>query len=132
MVQIGDQVYASASGISSHTMEVSASLQTDEVAAYTQLATSVLACSNEDLDQLLEAIMDEVIDLTSAGKGFLLLQVGCLVVKTARNLNRETIQKETVEFSDIIRAKFWRPSSRSSSAMRSMIPSSVRAVQFYN
>ena len=45
-------------------MEVSASLQTNEVAAYTQLGLYSIG-SNRRPDQLLEAIMDEVIDLTS-------------------------------------------------------------------
>ena len=88
----------------SHTMESTQPTATDDVAAYTQLAEFCTRLAEiDDMDQLLEAIMDEVIDLTSAGKGFLLLcEADGLVVKTARNLKRETIQKETVEFSDSI------------------------------
>ena len=45
-----------------------------------------------DLTELLDALMDAVIQITNADKGFLILAEGeTLDIKVARNLNRENI-----------------------------------------
>src|ERR1051325_2464380 len=59
-----------------------------------------------DLTELLDALMDAVIELTNADKGFLSLAAGeTLAVKIARNLNRENIADAISQLSDSIIAK---------------------------
>jgi transcriptional regulator with GAF, ATPase, and Fis domain len=59
-----------------------------------------------DLTELLEALMDAVIEITNADKGFLVLLEGeTLDVKVARNLNRENIADAVSQLSDSIIAK---------------------------
>lgn len=55
------------------------------------------------LENLLEVLMDTVIEITSADKGFLILTEGeDLNVKVARNLKRENILNAMAQFSDSI------------------------------
>jgi len=59
-----------------------------------------------DLEKLLEALMDEVVQLTCADKGFLILLEGNeLTVKVARNVSRENIEDAVARVSDSIVAK---------------------------
>ncbi len=59
-----------------------------------------------DLDRLLESLMDEVIDVTRADKGFLILMENNeLRVKVARNIARENIEDAVERVSDSIIAK---------------------------
>jgi transcriptional regulator with GAF, ATPase, and Fis domain len=59
-----------------------------------------------DLDQLLDHLMDEVIALTRADKGFLILMENNeLRVKVARNVSRENIEDAVERVSDSIVAK---------------------------
>jgi transcriptional regulator with GAF, ATPase, and Fis domain len=59
-----------------------------------------------DLTELLDALMDAVIEITNADKGFLILLEGeTLDVKIARNLNRENIADAVSQLSDSIIAK---------------------------
>jgi transcriptional regulator with GAF, ATPase, and Fis domain len=59
-----------------------------------------------DLTELLDALMDAVIGITNADKGFLILLEGeTLDVKVARNLNRENIADAVSQLSDSIIAK---------------------------
>src|SRR5690349_9375872 len=59
-----------------------------------------------DLTELLDALMDAVIEITNADKGFLILLEGeTLDVKVARNLNKENIADAVSQLSDSIIAK---------------------------
>jgi len=59
-----------------------------------------------DLDRLLENLMDEVIEVTRADKGFLILMENNeLRVKVARNISRENIEDAVERVSDSIVAK---------------------------
>jgi transcriptional regulator with GAF, ATPase, and Fis domain len=59
-----------------------------------------------DLTELLDALMDAVIEITNADKGFLVLLEGDTIdVKIARNLNRENIADAVSQLSDSIIAK---------------------------
>src|SRR6185503_15832337 len=59
-----------------------------------------------DLGDLLDALMDAVIEITNADKGFLILMEGdTLDVKVARNLKRENIADAVSQLSDAIIAK---------------------------
>ena len=59
-----------------------------------------------DLDRLLESLMDEVIEVTRADKGFLILMESNEPrVKVARNLSRENIEDAVEQLSDSIIAK---------------------------
>ncbi len=59
-----------------------------------------------DLTELLDALMDAVIQITNADKGFLILAEGeTLDIKVARNLNRENIADAVTQLSDSIIAK---------------------------
>ncbi len=59
-----------------------------------------------DLTELLDTLMDAVIEITNADKGFLILLEGeTLDVKVARNLNRENIADAVSQLSDSIIAK---------------------------
>ena len=75
-----------------------------ELTAYRRLASfSERLTQSDDVDSLLEALMDAVIELTEASKGFLLMTTdGVLEVKTARNLNRESIDSAQTHVSDSI------------------------------
>jgi transcriptional regulator with GAF, ATPase, and Fis domain len=59
-----------------------------------------------DLGELLDALMDAIIGITNADKGFLILFEGeHLDIKVARNLNRENIADAVSQLSDSIIAK---------------------------
>ncbi len=59
-----------------------------------------------ELDKLLEGLMDEVIEVTRADKGFLILmESNQLRVKVARNISRENIEDAVERVSDSIVAK---------------------------
>ncbi len=59
-----------------------------------------------ELSELLDALMDAVIEITNADKGFLILAEGeTLDVKVARNVNRENIADAVTQLSDSIVAK---------------------------
>jgi transcriptional regulator with GAF, ATPase, and Fis domain len=59
-----------------------------------------------DLTELLDTLMDAVIQITNADKGFLILaEAETLDIKVARNLNRENIADAITQLSDSIIAK---------------------------
>ncbi len=59
-----------------------------------------------DLDELLGAMMDAIVDVAGADKGFLVLTEGDgLTVKVARNLRKENIEGAVAQLSDSIIAK---------------------------
>jgi transcriptional regulator with GAF, ATPase, and Fis domain len=63
--------------------------------------TSYVVNSSLDLQQVLDYVMDTIISLTEAERGFLMLtnDQGALEVRTARNLDRETITASSFEIS---------------------------------
>ena len=75
--------------------------------AYTKLFEfSERLFHQRDLGELLDALMDAVIEITNADKGFLILAEGeTMDVKIARNLNRENIAEAVTQLSDSIIAK---------------------------
>jgi len=75
--------------------------------AYTKLYEfSERLIHQRDLSELLDALMDAVIEITNADKGFLVLLDGDTIdVKVARNLNRENIAGAVSQLSDSIIAK---------------------------
>jgi transcriptional regulator with GAF, ATPase, and Fis domain len=75
--------------------------------AYTKLYEfSERLIHQRDLSELLDALMDAVIEITNADKGFLVLLDGETIdVKVARNLNRENIADAVSQLSDSIIAK---------------------------
>jgi transcriptional regulator with GAF, ATPase, and Fis domain len=75
--------------------------------AYTKLFEfSDKLVHSRDLGELLDALMDAVIEITNADKGFLILAEGeTLDIKIARNLNRENIADAISQLSDSIIAK---------------------------
>ena len=78
-----------------------------ELDAYTKLYEfSERLIHQRDLSELLDALMDAVIEITNADKGFLVLLEGDTIdVKVARNLNRENIADAVSQLSDSIIAK---------------------------
>ncbi|MBU0551042.1 sigma 54-interacting transcriptional regulator [Myxococcota bacterium] len=77
----------------------------DEFEAYRRLADfSARLAERQEVSDLFEALMDEVISLTGADKGFLLMvdEEGLLSVRTARNIQRETIDEGLDDVSDSI------------------------------
>jgi transcriptional regulator with GAF, ATPase, and Fis domain len=78
-----------------------------ELAASRRLAAfSEALLQSHDLDRLLERLMDEVIDVSRADKGFLILMDNNeLRVKVARNIARENIEDAVERVSDSIIAK---------------------------
>ena len=78
-----------------------------ELAALRRLsAFSEKLLRSYDLDRLLESLMDEVVEVVRADKGFLILMEGNVPrVKTARNVSRENIEDAVEKLSDSIIAK---------------------------
>jgi len=78
-----------------------------EIAALRRLtAFSDALLQSHDLERLLERLMDEVIEVSRADKGFLILMDGGeLRVKVARNVARENIEDAVERVSDSIVAK---------------------------
>jgi len=76
----------------------------DELNAYDRLCQFSMRLADADnVEVLLRKLMDEVITLTGAAKGFLLLKTADgFDVKTARNLNHETIADDVQAVSDSI------------------------------
>ncbi|NJL95144.1 MAG: GAF domain-containing protein [Anaerolineae bacterium] len=70
---------------------------------YAELARiSALITSSLELDQVLEDVMDTVIELTGAERAYLMLKnrdSDEMVVRSARNWDRETLEKEDITFS---------------------------------
>lgn len=65
-------------------------------------ATSAAVNSSLELDEVLRQVMDTVIELTGAERGFLMLadeESGELQVQVARNMDRETITKSSFDIS---------------------------------
>jgi transcriptional regulator with GAF, ATPase, and Fis domain len=88
-------------------LEAEAAQTVVDLDAYTKLYEfSERLIHQRDLGELLDALMDAVIEITSADKGFLILLEGeSLDVKVARNLNRENIADAVSQLSDSIIAK---------------------------
>jgi transcriptional regulator with GAF, ATPase, and Fis domain len=78
-----------------------------DIDAYTKLFDfSDKLMHTRDLGELLEALMDAVIEITNADKGFLILLEGeSLDIKVARNVKRENIADAITQLSDSIIAK---------------------------
>ena len=91
-----------------NTMELGReALETDQLTAYRKLAVFCeLLAKKDQLPDLLETLMDEVISLTGADKGFLMmLRDDALEICTARNINRESISNSVEQVSDSIISK---------------------------
>ncbi|MBT8492796.1 MAG: sigma 54-interacting transcriptional regulator [Deltaproteobacteria bacterium] len=78
-----------------------------DVDAYQKLYDfSARLMEKHDLGELLEALMDSVIEITNADKGFLILMQGDqLGIEVARNLKKENIADAVSQLSDSIIAK---------------------------
>jgi transcriptional regulator with GAF, ATPase, and Fis domain len=78
-----------------------------DIDAYTKLYEfSERLIHQRDLGELLDALMDAVVEITNADKGFLVLLEGETVdVKVARNVNKENIADAVSQLSDSIVAK---------------------------
>ena len=78
-----------------------------DIDAYTKLYEfSERLIHQRDLGELLDALMDAVVEITNADKGFLVLLEGDTIdVKVARNLNKENIADAVTQLSDSIVAK---------------------------
>jgi len=78
-----------------------------DIDAYTKLYEfSERLIHQRDLGELLDALMDAVVEITNADKGFLVLLEGETVdVKVARNINKENIADAVTQLSDAIIAK---------------------------
>ncbi|MEM6734306.1 MAG: sigma 54-interacting transcriptional regulator, partial [Myxococcota bacterium] len=77
------------------------------VAAYAEIvAFSQRLLRSEDLNALLTALMDKVIELSRADKGFLVLMSdGTPDIRVARNLDQQDVSREIQELSDTVLAK---------------------------
>ena len=80
------------------------SVDSDILGAYQKLATfSVRLAQEVELDGLFDVLMDQVIELSGADKGFLLFkEADELKIQSARNVNRETLDATMSELSDSI------------------------------
>ncbi len=78
-----------------------------DIDAYTKLYEfSERLIHQRDLGELLDALMDAVVEITNADKGFLVLLDGDTVdVKVARNVNKENIADAVSQLSDSIITK---------------------------
>jgi transcriptional regulator with GAF, ATPase, and Fis domain len=78
-----------------------------DIDAYTKLYEfSERLFHQRDLGELLESLMDAVVEITNADKGFLVLLEGDTIdVKVARNVNKENIADAVSQLSDSIIAK---------------------------
>jgi transcriptional regulator with GAF, ATPase, and Fis domain len=88
-------------------VEEEAAETVSDLDAYTKLYDfSEKLMHQRDLSELLDALMDAIINITNADKGFLILLEGeTLDIKVARNLNRENIADAVSQLSDSIIAK---------------------------
>lgn len=82
----------------------SAERQVDLIGAYQKLARfSVRLAQEPEVPALLDTLMDQVIDISGADKGFLLIRKRDeLAIQTARNINRESLDATMAELSDSI------------------------------
>ncbi len=104
VIQIGDQeLKISLLGDASAAPDPSLA-QTKELEGFQRLRELSEALLTEyDLPELLESLMDSVIELTGARKGFLILaENDGLAIKVARNVHRETILDAQEQVSDSI------------------------------
>jgi transcriptional regulator with GAF, ATPase, and Fis domain len=108
-------VYAEEAGRTAEGTAAEARAASEEVSAEELLALKRLASFSEkllsryELDPVLEALLDQVIELTHADKGFLILLEGDeRRVKVARNVARETIEDALSRVSDSIVDKVMR------------------------
>lgn len=88
-------------------VEEEAAATVADIDAYRKLYEfSARLLGKHDLGELLNALMDAVIEITNADKGFLILMDGDQMdVKVARNLMRENIADAVLQLSDSIVAK---------------------------
>jgi transcriptional regulator with GAF, ATPase, and Fis domain len=88
-------------------LEAEAAPTMADLDAYTKLHEfSQKLMHQRDLGELLDSLMDAVVEITGADKGFLVLMDGdALEVKVARNLKRENIADAVSQLSDSIVAK---------------------------
>lgn len=79
-------------------------VDSDILGAYQKLASfSVRLAQEVELDGLFDVLMDQVIELSGADKGFLLFkEADELRIQSARNVNRETLDATMAELSDSI------------------------------
>jgi len=70
----------------------------------TLVKTGQLINSSLDLDKVLQVVMDNIIGLTSAERGFLMLREndGNLNIQVARNWEKETLAEEEISFSSTV------------------------------
>ena len=87
--------------------EVEAAATISDLDAYVKLFEfSEKLMQKRDLGELLEALMDSIIEITNADKGFLILTEGdSFDIKVARNVKRENIADAVSQLSDSIIAK---------------------------
>lgn len=71
---------------------------------HTLVKTGQLINSSLDLDEVLRVTMDNIIQLTSAERGFLMLREndGNLNIQVARNWEKETLEEEEISFSSTV------------------------------
>jgi transcriptional regulator with GAF, ATPase, and Fis domain len=88
-------------------VEAEAAATMADLDAYTKLHEfSETLMHQRDLGELLDTLMDAIIQITNADKGFLILMDGdTLDIKVARNLKRENISDAISQLSDSIVAK---------------------------
>jgi transcriptional regulator with GAF, ATPase, and Fis domain len=88
-------------------VEAEAASTIADVDAYSKLYEfSERLMHQRDLSELLESLMDSIIEITSADKGFLILMEGDeMDIKVARNIRRENIADAISQLSDSIIAK---------------------------
>jgi GAF domain-containing protein len=85
--------------------QVSGKLTTQQVGQLQELVRiSALITSSLELEQVLEEVMDTVIQLTGAQRGYLMLydEKSKLQVKAARNWERQTLSEDEIGFSQSI------------------------------
>ena len=87
--------------------EAEAAATITDLDAYTKLFVfSEKLMQKRDLSELLEALMDSIVEITNADKGFLILtEADEMDIKVARNVKRENIADAISQLSDSIIAK---------------------------
>ncbi len=88
-------------------VEAEAAATITDLDAYTKLFVfSEKLMQKRDLSELLEALMDSIVEITNADKGFLILtEADEMDIKVARNVKRENIADAISQLSDSIIAK---------------------------
>ena len=102
--KLPQEVLAEVNNALSHLEDISQALSTGEehsrLAALYRVSQALGTSLN--LDEVLNQVMDAVIGLTGAERGFLMLVEGEsdeIIVRVGRNMEQETLQKEDMEFS---------------------------------